>query len=99
MQFSLKPLKLSYLVAITPSSGKSRKLCHLAFYQTSLHHRRLKAFAAMAKNQNVFHHTKKHVDDHVSDQRRVFSNTSCYCRGILSLSFTLAARRKYLEKM
>ena len=58
MQFSLKPLKLSYLVAITPSSGKSRKLCHLAFYQTSLHHRRLKASAAMAKNQNVFHHTK-----------------------------------------
>jgi hypothetical protein len=53
----------------------------------------------MAKNQNVFHHTKKHVDDHVSDQRRVFSNKSCYCRGILTLSFTLAARRKYLEKM
>lgn len=72
MQFSLKPLKLSYLVAITPSSGKSRKLCHLAFYQTSLHHRRLKASTAMVKNQNVFHHTKKHVDDHVSDQRRFF---------------------------
>ena len=99
MQFSLKPLKLSYLVAITPSSGKRRKLCHLAFYQTSLPPRRLKASAAMVKNQNVFHHTKKHVDDHVSDQRRGFSNTSCYCRGILTLSFTLAARRKYLEKM